>query len=251
MRALAGALLGVIATASAAFAAGGDACNVAAHLVQVDAPLARVAMAIAKTRTLTIAVAGTTSSSLPGAGGPAMAYPARLEISLRKRLPDVAIKLVSYARPRQTAADMVEQFPRMLKDDQPNLVIWQTGTTDAIKGVAPDIFQTTLEQGVDKLQSGGADVILMNMQFNPRTDAVVSTSAYADALRWVALERHVNLFDRQGIMRHWSEMGTFDLMAATKSLDTASQVHDCIGRLLADLVTQAVKAAETEAKESK
>ena len=38
----------------------------------------------------------------------------------------------------------------------------------------------------------------------------------------------------------WSEFGTFDLLAATKSLDTAGKVHDCIGRLLADLVVEAV-----------
>ena len=31
-------------------------------------------------------------------------------------------------------------------------------------------------------------------------------------------------------MRQWSELGTFDLLAATKSLDTAAAVHDCIGR---------------------
>jgi hypothetical protein len=41
-------------------------------------------------------------------------------------------------------------------------------------------------------------------------------------------------------MRQWSEFGTFDLLAATKSLDTAGKVHDCIGRLLADLVVEAV-----------
>ena len=50
----------------------------------------------------------------------------------------------------------------------------------------------------------------------------------------------VNLFDRQAIMRQWGELGTFDLLAATKSLDTAAKVHDCIGRLLADLILQGV-----------
>ena len=39
-------------------------------------------------------------------------------------------------------------------------------------------------------------------------------------------------------MRQWGELGTFDLLAATKSLDTAAKVHDCIGRLLADLILQ-------------
>jgi len=52
-------------------------------------------------------------------------------------------------------------------------------------------------------------------------------------------------------MRQWSELGTFDLMVATKSLDTATQVHNCIGRLLADLVADAVKINETEPKEKK
>jgi len=52
-------------------------------------------------------------------------------------------------------------------------------------------------------------------------------------------------------MRLWSELGTFDLMAATKSLDTAAQVHNCIGRLLADLVADALKMNETESKEKK
>lgn len=245
MKVLAGALLGVMACVGAASAGAGDACGVAQHLVQVDAPLPRVAAILAKTKTLTVAVTGTTSSSLPGAGGPALAYPARFETSLRKHLPGVTVKVVSYARPRQTAAEMAEQFPKMLKDDQPALVIWQTGTADAIKGIAPEAFQTILEQGVDRLHDGGADVILMNMQYNPRTDAVISTQAYAEAMRWVSLERGVNLFDRQAVMRHWSELGTFDLLAATKSLDTASQVHDCIGRLLAGLVLQATKTDET------
>jgi hypothetical protein len=37
-------------------------------------------------------------------------------------------------------------------------------------------------------------------------------------------------------------------MAATKSLDTAAKVHDCIGRLLADLVIQGLAAAGEQTK---
>ena len=69
-------------------------------------------------------------------------------------------------------------------------------------------------------------------------------------MRWVALSNAVNLFDRLAIMRQWGELGTFDLLAATKSLDTAANVHDCIGRLLAHLVMQGL-AVEGEDKEKK
>jgi len=240
MKAVAGAILGIFTYVGAASAGAGDACGVAEHLVHADAALPRVAGAIGKSKSLTVVVAGTTSSTLPGAGGQALAYPARLEIALQKRLPGVTVKVISVAKPRQTAADMAEGFPKVLKDEKPALVIWQTGTYDAMRGVGAEVFQTTLEAAVEKLQAGGSDVIFMNMQYSPRTDAVISTAAYADAIRWVALEQAVNLFDRQGVMRQWSELGTFDLLAATKSLDTAAKVHDCIGRLLADLVVEAV-----------
>jgi hypothetical protein len=133
---------------------------------------------------------------------------------------------------------MASAFPKILKDEKPALVIWQTGTVDAMRGVAQEGFQATLEDAVTKTREGGADLIFVNPQYNPRSDAVIATAIYSETMRFVALGNSVNLFDRQAIMRQWGELGTFDLLAATKSLDTASKVHDCIGRLLADLVFQ-------------
>src|SRR6185369_7707778 len=101
-----------------------------------------------KKKTLIVIVAGTTSSTLPGATGPAAAYPARLEDALRKKLQGVDVKVISLAKPRQTAAEMAAAFPKVLRDEKPALVIWQTGTADAMRGVGTDDFQATLEQGV-------------------------------------------------------------------------------------------------------
>lgn len=249
MKSLAGALIGVCAYATVALAGPGDACGVAAHLVQADAGLPRVAAAI-KAKNLTVAVFGTGSSTLPGPNGQTAAYPARFEAALQKKLPDVKVKLISLVKSRQTAADMAATFPKVLKDEKPQLVIWQTGTADAMQGVATDEFQSTLEQSITKLRDGGADVIFVNPQYNPRSDAVIGTAPYTESIRWVALSRAVNLFDRLAIMRQWGELGTFDLLTATKSLDTAANVHECIGRLLAHLVMQGL-AVEGEDKEKK
>jgi len=139
--------------------------------------------------------------------------------------------LVRSERPTSAVADAIRSTLREL---DPNLP-------------APDI--TTLEQTIGKLREGGADVILMNPQFNPRADAVIQTNPYTEAIRWVATGNGVNLFDRQAIMRQWGELGTFDLLAATKSLDTAANVHECIGRLLAGLVVQGAAAEGEDQKE--
>jgi hypothetical protein len=241
------ALLALIVSLSLAPAAD-DSCLVAAHLVQADAGLPRVAAAI-KNKSLVVVVVGTTSSTLPGPSGVAAAYPSRLEAALQKRLDGVTVKTISLAKPRQTAADMARAFPKLLKEEKPALVIWQTGTADAMQGVPTDAFQATLEEAIGRIHDAGADVIFMNPQYSPRTDALVATAPYADAIRWVAAGNAVNLFDRQAVMRQWGELGTFDLLAATKSLDTAGKVHDCIGRLLADLVLQGVAAAGDQAKD--
>ena len=59
--------------------------------------------------------------------------------------------------------------------------------------------------------------------------------------------RGVPLFDRFAIMKLWAELGTFDFTTATNKLDMAQHVHDCIGRLLADLVVEAAKPGGPQA----
>ena len=225
---------------SPAFAAE-DACEAGKAIIPAEAPLPRAAAAVAKDHTLTIVVLGTGSSTLPGPGGEKAAYPARLQVALAGLLPGTDIKVIPDVKSRQTAAEMLEQGLPGIAQQRPALVIWQSGTVDAIKGVDPDEFRAILDQGVEMLQSEGVDVVLMNMQYSPRTDAVISIKAYADNMRWVALEHDVPLFDRFALMKHWTEAGTFDLYDASKNTNTAERVHDCIGRLLAGLIAGAVK----------
>jgi hypothetical protein len=126
------------------------------------------------------------------------------------------------------------------------LVVWQAGTYDAVRGTDLEEFRSSIADGVEKIQASGADVILLNMQYSPRTESMVAVGAYADAMRWVAREREVPVFDRLAIMRHWYESGQFDLYATTKDLGTAKQVHDCIGRALASLIIDAARLPARE-----
>ena len=64
-----------------------------------------------------------------------------------------------------------------------------------------------------------------------------------NAIRLIARERELPVFDRLAIMRHWSDTGVFDLYAATKDVSLAKRVHDCIGRALAALIIDAAHLA--------
>jgi hypothetical protein len=215
-------------------------CRVAAHLADSSFPLPKVTRAIADKK-LNVLVLGAGSSQLPGANGEKNAYPARMEQALSGLLSGVEVKVATDIKATRTAAEMVKVLPADLSATKPALLVWQTGTTDAMRAVDPDQFSQALDMGINLARSAGADVVLVNAQYSPRTESMIALSTYSEDMRWVALQHEIPLFDRFSIMRLWSDLGTFDLYSATKKLDIAERVHDCIGRLLADLVVAAAK----------
>jgi hypothetical protein len=247
------AMLAVLAVALSALggtvvAAEGQKCEIPGYLLFGNNELKHVAEAVEKDRRLTIAVVGTGSSILAGPDGPRSAYPARLEAALKQRLPSVAVKVVTLVRTRMSAEDLARGMAKLLVDEKPDLVIWQTGTLDAIRRIEPDDFRAALDEGVETLHKGGADVILMNMQYSPRTDIMVALGPYADNMRVVAQQHEIPLFDRLAIMRHWSDTGAFDLYAAGKDNVLAQRVHDCIGRAIASMIIDAAHLGRVESK---
>jgi lysophospholipase L1-like esterase len=238
----------LVLPAAGAHAQEAESCDVPSYFVASDAQLKRVEAVVKKTKHLEIAVLGTGSSALGGAEGAAKAYPARLQAALERRLPSVTVNVVSQAKIRQTTADMAKTMDKLLVDAKPTLVLWQTGTVDAMRGIDPEDFRSTLDDGVETLQTGNADVVLINMQYSPRTESMIQLGAYADNMRVVARDRDVPLFDRLGLMRYWNDSGTFDLYAAAKDNALASKVHDCLGRALAALVIEAAHLEKFEGK---
>jgi hypothetical protein len=117
-------------------------------------------------------------------------------------------------------------------------VIWQTGTVDAIRRAELDEFRAALEDGVETLRAAGSDVMLMNMQYSPRTESMIAVGPYVDEMRAVAQQREIPLFDRFAIMRYWSDEGAFDFYAAGKDNGLARRVHDCLGRAIGALVIE-------------
>jgi lysophospholipase L1-like esterase len=227
-----------------------DPCEVPGYILFGEGKLDHVRTAMKEHKRLTVLVVGSGSSLMPGPDGAGRAYPGRLEEVLRKRYPGVDIKVTALAKSRQTAADMAQNLEKALLDRKPDLVIWQTGTVDAIRGVDPESFRTSLDDGIDHIVDAGADLILMNMQYSPRTETLISLSNYADIMRVVARDREVPLFDRREIMRYWNDNGNFDLNLATKDLTTAYKVHDCLGRALASLVVEAADLDGVKARPS-
>jgi hypothetical protein len=233
------AFLAVALVDGAAAATTTPQCSAPSSFVSNDNDFTAALKEIKTRQRLDITVIGSGSSSLPGPDGAHFAYPARLEDALKNRLPSNQIKVTAHVQPRETTKTMVDGLQKILADDKPALVIWQAGTTDAVNGVEPEEFRVSLDDGVEMIEKSGADVILMNMQYSPRTESMLDVSPYADVMRWVAQQHGAALFDRLGLMHYWNDEDVFDLYTATTNYDMARRVHDCIGRALASLIINA------------
>jgi hypothetical protein len=158
---------------------------------------------------------------------------------LKEALPKVAVNVSLELQIKKTAEEVAAGLVKLVEAKKPTLVIWQTGTYDAIRSIDPDDFRAAVDEGVVALQNAGADVVLMNLQYSPRTETMISAPPYLDNMRVVAQQHDVPLFDRFAIMRHWSDAGDFDLSTTSHGPDLAKRVHDCLGRALSKFVIDA------------
>jgi hypothetical protein len=220
-----------------------ESCEVPDYLLTSESSLPKVADAIKNNRALDILVLGSRSSTInaPINTPEASAYPGRLQVALKQKLPSLAVNVSVEIQAKKTAEEIVAGLPKLMEGKKPILVIWQTGTVDAVRSVDPDDFRTAVGEGVVALQEAGADVILMNPQYSPRTETMISAPPYLDNMRVVAQQHDVPLFDRFAIMQHWNESGEFDLFSTFHGVELAKRVHDCIGRALSRFVIDAAR----------
>ena len=212
-------------------------CEVPAYLLTTESTLSKVADAVKNGRPLDILVIGSRSSTIPASE--TSAYPARLQAMLKEKLPALTVNVAVELQAKKTAEDVATGLAKLLEGKKPVLVVWQTGTVDAMRSIDPDDFRSAVGDGVAALQNTGADVILMNPQYSPRTETMMAPEPYLDNMRVVAQQHDVPLFDRFAIMRQWNESGEFDLFSAAHGIDLAKRVHDCLGRALSTFVIDA------------
>src|SRR3982075_2790952 len=243
MKSNSGAILGLTLLAGLLTAApvraeeAAQSCEVPPYLLTSESALPKVADAVKSGHPLDMLVVGSRSSTINTTDE--SAYPGRLQARLREKLPSVTVNVSVELQVKKTAEEVAAGLAKLVEEKKPTLVIWQTGTVDAMRSIDPDEFRSAVDEGVAALQKAGADVILMNLQYSPRTETMISAPPYLENMRVVAQQHDVPLFDRFAIMRQWNDSGDFDLFSASHGLELAKRVHDCLGRALSKFVIDA------------
>jgi lysophospholipase L1-like esterase len=232
------------AAARAEEAAQPEPCDVPPYLLASESSLPKVAEAVKSGKPLNVMVVGSRSSTIPASE--ASAYPAQLQAALKEKLPAVPVTVSVELQTTKTAEDVAAGLAKLVEAKRPTLVIWQTGTVDAMRSVDPDDFRGAVDEGIGALQNAGADVVLVNLQYSPRTETMISAPPYLDNLRVVAQQHDIPLFDRFAIMHQWNDSGDFDLFSTSHGLELAKRVHACLGRALSKFVIDAARLDQAQ-----
>jgi hypothetical protein len=236
---LPGLALGLLAAAASAAPEPSINCRVPSDIVDDDPTLPLTAAKLKAKQPLRIVAIGGASTAGTAAGdGGANGYPRRLEEALRLRHPGMDITVVNKGVARQTTAQMVQRFAADVFAANPTLVIWETGTVDAVRGIDVDQFAAALEAGIAALREHHLDIMLVSMQYNPSTGSVINFEPYLEAFRHAADFDDIYLFRRYEIMKYWSETGVFDLANVPKDRrpQFAAEVYRCLGEVLAEAI---------------
>jgi acyl-CoA thioesterase I len=215
------------------------ACPVSDEFAVPDEPLDAVAAALAAGGPVNILAVGsaTTVGAVPG-HAPVASFPSHMLEALHAALPHVRFNLTVRGGKGMTAEDMVPLISAALAAQHYHLVIWQTGTVEAVRGVSPDSLGSALEDGVQRVQGAGADVVLVDAQFSRFLRANTDLDPYEAALQQVATMPSVVLFHRFDLMNAWADDDLIDLERtpiASRSKAVAL-LSTCVGNALARFI---------------
>ena len=218
-------------------------CQVPHWVGETNIHLPNAQRSVRRDKQLKIVALGSSSTMGSGGSGPDAAWPAQLASTLAKRMPAAKIMVVNKAEMRQSVPQMLARLDKDVLAEKPSLVIWEAGTSEAVRHADIDGFTADLLLGIDRLANNKIDVVLMDMQYARDTARIINFQPYVDAIGRTGMMRNTFVFPRYDLMRDWveNEQVSFEHLARADAMKTADLVYSCLGKILGELLSNSFK----------
>lgn len=177
--------------------------DVPGDLIDLPYPLPGCARIIAKGGPLTIVALGSSSTAGAYASSPAASYPARLEIELAGLFSGAAIKVLNRGENGEDVAENLARFDSSVSAEHPDLVLWQVGTNWLMQDRPLEEFNRLVVEGLARIQSIGAEAVLIDTQYAPALCAKPDFPAFVKLMMSIGQQFHISVFRRFLIMQYW------------------------------------------------
>jgi acyl-CoA thioesterase-1 len=167
-----------------------------------------------------------------------LAFPRQMAKALEVALPGLDVHVTVRGGRGLSAAEMLKMLRAALGEAKYQLVLWQTGTVEAVRNVPPGEFGQTLAEGAEAVRQSGADLVLIDPQFSRFLQTNSNLDPYEQAFQQVSSMPGVVLFRRFDLMRTWVNEGQIDLERTAKPnrKRAVELLHACLGSHLARMI---------------
>lgn len=211
-----------------------------ARMAHAATELPKTLAKLARKQPLDILAIGSSSTEGVGASTRDKTYPARLQTMLRQAWPGVTVNIANAGIGGETAPQTILRLRKALADRTYDLVIWQVGTNDAVKGGDLDAFKAMVAEGIAAVRTTGTDLVVLDPQFFPSVREPELYRRFVDAIAQTAQAEKVPVFSRYDTMRSWyqRDAAAFATTLWTDNFHMSDTGYDCLARGMAGTLVE-------------
>lgn len=214
-----------------------EACLAANRSLSLGAPLPRTTAHLNAGEPVRIIAIGSSSTTGLWMLSPSATYPEVMRRELARPRATARIEVINSGRVGEPVTVSIARFGRDVLALKPDLVIWQLGINDVAWGGRAEGLKEQGTEGVRALKAGGADVVLMDLQYAPVGLASSHHGVMQAIIAELARQERVGLFSRFALMRRSIEAGLpAGALVSWDGLHNSTAGYDCVGRALARAV---------------
>lgn len=178
-------------------------CQVGGTITENDALLPNVAAALAKNRKIKILAIGASPSAARGAlhGG----HTGEARQILRQAIKGLDVVMVNRGVSGELAAQAAARIKNEVALVEPDLVLWQVGTNDALSYVPLEELEATVIDTLAWLKEHKVDTVLVGLQYVDRMEQDENYRKVRDLLRRIAAKENVMIVRRYEAQRLLSQ----------------------------------------------
>ena len=209
-------------------------------LASAESPLPNVANALAHRKTLRILTFG----AAPGRVGRHGDYTDVIETMLQDAMKGVDVIMINRGVSGELAADAAARMKNEVALEEPDLVLWQVGTNDALAYVPVEEFTEAVNDQIDWLRSHKVDLVLVGLQFAPPTLRDTHYVKIREALRKLAEKKNViviRFYEAMQIL-NGSQHGRREPI--TDQFERSESGYNCLAEYVARVITLSVFAKD-------
>jgi hypothetical protein len=201
--------------------------------VEGSTPLPNVTAALEQRKTIRILAIGASAGRRTRGS-----YTDQIERLLEKALKGINVVMINRGISGELVADAAVRIRNEVALTEPDLVLWQVGTNDALASVPLEEIEETIVGTIRWLREHKVDVVLAGLQYVDRMAQDDHYRAVRELMRKIAAEENVIIVRRYEAMRLLAEAGKGH--DGDDDLDRAAGDYRCLAQYFVRAITLGV-----------